>query len=71
MRLTTSQRNSLPASDFAGPGRSYPVNDAKHAALAKAYAARYASPAMRKKIDAKANKVLGRKQAVVNKLKGN
>lgn len=30
-RLSTIQRKKLPSSDFAGPGRSFPVNDAEHA----------------------------------------
>lgn len=57
-KLTTKARKALPASDFAGPNRSYPVNDRSHAANAKSRAAQYASPALRKKIDAKANAVL-------------
>ena len=36
--LTTKARNKLPDSAFAGPGRSYPVNDKAHAANAKARA---------------------------------
>ena len=38
MKLTTKKRNSLPDSAFAGPGRSFPVNDKSHArnALARA-----------------------------------
>lgn len=31
MKLTTSQRKALPSSEFAGPGRSFPVNDKVHA----------------------------------------
>ncbi len=62
-KLTTKQRNALPASKFAGPDRSYPVNDAAHAKNAKARATQMAdkgklSKGMEKKIDAKANKVL-------------
>ena len=57
-RLTTKERNALPDSAFAGPNRSYPVNDAAHAANAKARAAQTAAPALEAKIDAKANAVL-------------
>lgn len=57
-RLTTAQRNALPASDFAGPNRSYPINDAAHARAAKSRASQFASAALRKKVDAKANKML-------------
>ncbi len=60
-KLTTKQRNALPDKDFAGPGRSYPVNDAAHARNAKSRAAQNASPALKKRIDAKANKVLKKK----------
>ena len=59
-RLTTKQRNALPDSAFAGPNRSYPVNDAAHARNAKSRAAQFASPALEKKVDAKANRVLGK-----------
>lgn len=58
-RLTTAKRKSLPKSDFAGPGRSYPVQDKAHARDAKAMAARFASPSVKAKVDAKADKVLG------------
>lgn len=37
-KLTSKSRNKLPASAFAGPDRSYPVNDRAHAANAKARA---------------------------------
>lgn len=60
-KLTAAQRKKLPASDFAGPGRSYPVNDKAHAANAKARAAQFASPSLKKRVDAKANKVLKKK----------
>jgi len=33
-KLTSKQRNKLPASKFAGPNRSFPVNDANHARAA-------------------------------------
>lgn len=37
-KLTTKQRKALPKSDFAGPGKSYPIPDKAHAqnALARA-----------------------------------
>jgi hypothetical protein len=61
-KLTTKERNALPAKDFAGPDRSYPVNDKAHARNAKARASQNASPALKAKVDAKANKVLGKKR---------
>ena len=57
-KLTTKARNSLPDSAFAGPGRSYPVENKAHARNAKARASQFASPSLKKKVDAKANKVL-------------
>jgi hypothetical protein len=67
-KLTTKARKALPASDFAGPGRSYPIPDKAHAANAKARASEFASPALKAKVDAKANKMLGKATA---KSKGN
>lgn len=66
-KLTTKARKELPKSDFAGPGRSYPVPDKKHAANAKARASQQVkkgnlSESAKQKIDAKANKVLGKKK---------
>jgi hypothetical protein len=62
-KLNTTKRNALPASKFAGPNRSYPVNNPSHAANAKARATQAVdagrmSQSERAKIDAKANKVL-------------
>lgn len=62
-KLTTKARKALPKSDFAGPGRSYPVQDRIHAANAKARSSQQVkagnlSPSAKAKIDAKANKVL-------------
>ena len=37
-KMTTKQRNALPKSSFAGPGRTYPVNDQAHAVAAKSRA---------------------------------
>lgn len=68
-KLSTAQRKSLPKSDFGLPkknaaGRgSYPMPDKTHARIAKAYAARFASPSQKAKIDAKANKILGEDKA--------
>ena len=67
-KLTASARKKLPASSFAGPGKSYPVPDKSHAANAKARATQAVkagrmSSSTKAKIDAKANKVLGKKAA--------
>lgn len=62
-RLTAAQRKALPASDFAGPNRSYPINDKSHAANAKARVSEFGSPSLKKKVDAKADKKLGKRGA--------
>lgn len=65
--LDSKMRGALPASDFGLPAqRKYPMPDANHARDAKARATQMVakgklSPAQKKKIDAKANKVLGRR----------
>lgn len=69
VRLTAAARRRVPASKTGLPGKrskkggavtgSYPMPDRKHAAIAKGYAKRFASPAQRAKIDAKANRILG------------
>lgn len=61
--LTTAARKKLPAKDFAGPGRSYPVEDKGHARDAKARASEMErkgaiSKSGEKRIDAKADKKL-------------
>lgn len=65
-KLTAKARKALPATKFAGPDKSYPVPDASHAANAKARATQAVkagrmTSAQKAKIDAKANKVLGKK----------
>jgi len=37
-KLTTKQRKAMPKSEFAGAGKSFPINDRAHAANAKARA---------------------------------
>ena len=64
-KLTAAARKKLPAKSFGLPGsRSYPMPDRSHAANAKARASQQVSKgnlskSAEKKIDAKANKVLG------------
>jgi hypothetical protein len=62
-KLTSKTRDKLPASEFAGPGRSYPVPDKAHAVDAKARASQAVkagrlSKGQASKIDAKASKVI-------------
>lgn len=66
-KLTTKARKSLPDKDFAGPERSYPVEDKAHARNAKARASQAVnagrmSKAQEAKIDAKADRKLGKKK---------
>lgn len=67
-KLTTKARKAMPKKDFGEPGkRAYPMPDKAHAANAKARATQEVragklSPNTAKKIDAKANKVLGKKK---------
>jgi hypothetical protein len=56
-KLTAKARAKIPASKFAGPGRSYPVNDKNHARAALSML--HNAPASEQpKIRAKAEKVL-------------
>jgi|HubBroStandDraft_5_1064220.scaffolds.fasta_scaffold568444_2 hypothetical protein len=65
-KLTTRAREKIPATEFGEPKeRKYPMPDKAHAANAKARASQMANKgdmpkATEKKIDAKADKVLGR-----------
>lgn len=64
-KLSSAQRDKMPSKEFAGPDRSYPVPDKSHAANAKARASQAVnagrmSKGTEAKIDAKANKVLGK-----------
>ena len=64
--LSTEARDKLPKSKFAEPDkRAYPIEDKPHARNAKARAAQQVkagrmSKAEEKRIDAKADKVLGK-----------
>ena len=62
-KLTTARRNKLPTSDFALPGRRYPIEDKAHARDAKARASQAAhagrlSANEKAKVDRKADEVL-------------
>lgn len=56
-KLTTKARNALPTSDFALPGRRYPLNNASHARNALARVSQFGTPAekaaVRRKVHAK------------------
>ncbi len=63
-KLTTKARNKIPKKEFGIPGsRKYPIPDKAHAANAKARATQMVakgklSSSEKKRIDAKANKIL-------------
>lgn len=52
-KLTTEARKKIPAKDFAGPDRSYPIEDASHARNALARASQHATSGLKAKIRAK------------------
>lgn len=55
-KLNAASRNALPAKDFAGPDRSYPVEDKSHARNALSRVSQNGSPALKKKVRAKVKK---------------
>lgn len=58
-RLTAAERKALPDSAFAGPNRTFPVEDANHARAAMMLAG-HEPEKYRTHIDAKADLMLGR-----------
>ena len=52
-KLSAKRRNALPAKSFAGPDRSYPIEDANHARNALARVSQHGSPALKAKVRAK------------------
>jgi len=66
MKLSSAARDKLKASVFAGPNRSFPINDASHARAAKTGASRSynvgnISADEKARINAKADAYLARK----------
>ena len=65
-KLTTAKRKKIPKGEFGLPGeKKYPMPDKSHAANAKARATQMEnkgklSPSSKAKIDAKADKILGK-----------
>lgn len=55
-KLTSKARNALPNSAFAGPDRSYPIENASHARNALARASQHAGPDLKAKIKEKVRK---------------
>ena len=49
-KLSTADSAALPAKDFAGPNRSYPINDASHGINALARVEQHGTPALKKRV---------------------
>jgi len=63
MKLSSGKRKSMPKSSFAGPGKSFPVNDATHQRMAisgatRSYNAGNISKSEENKIKSKARGLL-------------
>jgi len=64
MKLTSGKRTKMPKSSFAGPGKSFPVNDKNHQRLAisgatRSYNAGNISKGTENRIKSKARGLLG------------
>ncbi len=55
-KLTSSERNELPDSKFAGPDRSYPIEDASHARNALARVSQHGYPELKARVRAAVHK---------------
>ena len=51
-RLTSKDRKDLPAKDFAGPDRSYPINDMSHARNALSRVSQFGTRELKEKVRA-------------------
>ena len=51
-KLTSADRKALPSQDFAGPDRSYPINDASHARNALSRVSEFGYPELKEKVRA-------------------
>lgn len=52
-KLTAAARKAIPTSKFAGPDRSYPIEDASHARNALARVSQHGSPELKATVRAK------------------
>lgn len=70
-KLTAKARSKIPAKDFAGPGRSFPINDRNHQKAAISMASRSEkagniTSAEKAKIVAKAKAKLGKGKSALD-----
>lgn len=49
-KLTAKGRSAIPTKNFAGPNRSYPIENASHARAALSMVSRYGSPAEKSEV---------------------
>jgi len=49
-RLTSKARKAIPGRDFAGPGRSYPIENPSHARAALSMVSRYGDAELKAKV---------------------
>ena len=52
-KLSSAARKALPSSSFAGPDRSYPIEDRSHAQNALARVSQFGSPAEKARVRAR------------------
>lgn len=52
-KLTAKKRNAIPTKDFAGPDRSYPINDKNHARNALARVSQFGTEDLKARVRAK------------------
>ena len=55
-KLTAGKRNALPGKAFAGPDRSYPVNDMSHARNALSRVSQFGTAELKARVRAKVHK---------------
>ena len=55
-KLTADKRNALPGKAFAGPDRSYPVNDMSHARNALSRVSQFGTAELKARVRAKVHK---------------
>ena len=53
MKLTAAQRNKIPGKEFAGPDRSYPIENESHARNALARVSQFGTPSLKARVRAK------------------
>jgi hypothetical protein len=53
MKLTAKSRGAIPTKDFAGPDRSYPIENASHARNALSRVSQFGTAALKAKVRAK------------------